>query len=92
MCYNCGCLLPDDNMGSDQNITDATFEELAKKKDKSVDEVKHDVLHMLEEDTISDTAVEEVFVAASKVWGQSVAEAKKNTKELLRQVLKHKPH
>lgn len=85
-------MLPDDNMGSDDNITNTTFAELSKKKKKPADELKHDVLHMLESGKITDPDVEDAFVKASHVWGQSVEEAKKNTKELLQQVLKHTPH
>lgn len=29
MCYNCGCGLPDDDMGNEKNITNKTFDELA---------------------------------------------------------------
>jgi hypothetical protein len=85
-------MIADDNMGSDDNITNKTFSEIAKKKNKSVDEVKHDVLHMLDEGKITDSDVEQMFVVASKVWGQSIEEAKKNTKDLLQDVLKHKAH
>jgi hypothetical protein len=92
MCYNCGCLLPKDNMGSENNITDKTFSEMARKKNKDIVTVQHEVLHMLESDKITDADVEAMFGTASKVWGQSVIEAKQNTKELLKQVLKHKDH
>ena len=30
MCYNCGCEMPDNDMGNPKNITNKTFEEAAK--------------------------------------------------------------
>lgn len=92
MCYNCGCMLPDDSMGSEENITNKKFEDLAAKKGKSVDDVKHDVFHMVESGKITDPDVKTMFSKASEVWGQSEQEAEKNTRELLQQVLKHKVH
>ncbi len=48
MCYNCGCQLPDDNMGHPQNITNKTFEEAAKAMGQSVEEAKKETLKLLE--------------------------------------------
>lgn len=92
MCYNCGCMLPDDPMGSEDNITNKVFEKLAAKKGKPVDEVKHDVFHMVESGNITDPDVKTMFITASKVWGQSEQEAEKNARELLQSVLKLKAH
>jgi len=38
MCYNCGCGMPDDNMGHSGNITNKTFEEAAKAEGQTVEE------------------------------------------------------
>lgn len=44
MCYNCGCGIPDDNMGKDDcigsSLTDKSFEEMAKAWDMTVEDVK----------------------------------------------------
>lgn len=48
MCYNCGCQMPDNDMGNPKNITDKTFEEAAKAAGQSVDEAKENVLDLLQ--------------------------------------------
>lgn len=50
MCYNCGCNMPDDEMGSPKNITTKTFEEAAKASGQSVEEAKKNVLDMLKKE------------------------------------------
>jgi len=47
MCYNCGCGVPDYDMGNPKNITDKTFEEAAKAAGQSVEETKRNVLNEL---------------------------------------------
>ena len=47
MCYNCGCQMPDNDMGHPQNITDKTFEEAAKAEGQTVDEAKKNTLELL---------------------------------------------
>ena len=47
MCYNCGCGMTDDDMGSPKNITDKTFEEAAKASNQSVEEAKKSTLELL---------------------------------------------
>jgi hypothetical protein len=47
MCYNCGCEMPDNDMGDPQNITDKTFEDSAKAMDQPVDEAKRNTLALL---------------------------------------------
>lgn len=55
MCYNCGCGLPDDDMGvghagvdpNGKSITNKTFEEAAKAQGMSVIEAKKEALKML---------------------------------------------
>lgn len=69
-------------MGSSDNITNTTFDELAKKKGKSTEELKHSVQKSLEES--GQTEIEDSFQKAAGSWGQSVEEAKKNTLKLLK--------
>ncbi len=88
MCYNCGCMLPEDPMGHEDNIVDHTFEVMAKEKNKPVAEIKQWVLEMLEKGDITDPAVVAMFEKASKAWGQPVKEAEQNTKILLIETLK----
>lgn len=48
MCYNCGCQMPDNDMGNPKNITTKTFEEAAKASNQSVEEAlknTHELLH-----------------------------------------------
>ena len=36
MCYNCGCGMPNNDMGDPKNITSRTFEDAAKAMDQDV--------------------------------------------------------
>lgn len=48
MCYNCGCGMPNNDMGDPKNITNKTFEEAAKAMGQSAKEAKtkaHELLH-----------------------------------------------
>ena len=47
MCYNCGCEMPDNDMGDPKNITNKTFEEAANAAGQSPDEAKKNVLRLL---------------------------------------------
>jgi hypothetical protein len=47
MCYNCGCQMPDNDMGNPQNITNKTFDEAAKAADQPVEEAKQNALELL---------------------------------------------
>ena len=51
MCYNCGCDIPDDNMGMPDmtggSLTEKSFVEMAKKWNMSVDDAKKNVLKLL---------------------------------------------
>jgi hypothetical protein len=58
MCYNCGCGMPNNDMGNPQNITNKTFEEAAKavkqpakKAKENARELLHKVLSAKEEST-----------------------------------------
>lgn len=86
MCYNCGCFNPQDKMGHDDNITDSTFQQLAKTWGKSIDETKKTVLTAIEENKTKDyPELITIFKKAAKAWGQTVEEAQENTKDLLSQ-------
>ena len=50
MCYNCGCEMPDNDMGDPKNITDKTFEDAAKAMDQSVEEAKRFTLELLKKE------------------------------------------
>ncbi|MDO8599990.1 MAG: hypothetical protein Q7R44_01080 [bacterium] len=69
-------------MGSDDNITNSTFEDLAKKKVKSADKLKDSVQSSLEKNV--STEIEDSFTKAANAWGQSIEEAKSNTLKLLK--------
>ena len=47
MCYNCGCGVPDNEMGDPRSITDKTFEEAAKAAEQTVEEAKKNTLELL---------------------------------------------
>ena len=47
MCYNCGCEMPDNDIGDPKNITDNTFQEAAKAMNQAVDEAKRYRLDLL---------------------------------------------
>jgi len=47
MCYNCGCGMPNDNLGDPRNITDKTFEDAAKAASQSPEEAKKNTLALL---------------------------------------------
>lgn len=51
MCYNCGCEVPDDNMGrvdvKGASLTDASFEDMATQWGMTVEETKKNVYKLL---------------------------------------------
>jgi hypothetical protein len=47
MCYNCGCQMPDNDMGNPDNITNKTFEEAAKAAGQSVEEAQQNTSELL---------------------------------------------
>lgn len=49
MCYNCGCGLPGDNMGADDNITEKTFEKAAQASSQTVEQAKKNTLDLLKQ-------------------------------------------
>ena len=76
-------------MGSDDNITTKTFENIAHKWGISHDEAKMRVFNYLK-DNKSDPFLEGIFKKASEAWGQTVDEAKKEVLKLLTEELKAK--
>ena len=50
MCYNCGCQMPDNDMGDPKNITNKTFEEAAKASGQSVEDAKQNALELLKDE------------------------------------------
>ena len=47
MCYNCGCQMPDNDMGKPANITNKTLEAAAKAEGQSVEEARKNALDLL---------------------------------------------
>jgi hypothetical protein len=47
MCYNCGCGMPDDDMGNPKAIINKTFEEAAKGAEQTPEEAKKNTLELL---------------------------------------------
>ena len=50
MCINCGCGMPDNNMGDPKLITTKTFEEAAKAAGQSSEEAKKNVYEYLKKE------------------------------------------
>lgn len=48
MCYNCGCQMPNNDMGKTENITSETFEKAADAMGLSVKESRKNALDLLE--------------------------------------------
>ena len=48
MCYNCGCQMPDNDMGNPKNITNKTFDEAAKAAGQEREQAKKNVLELLQ--------------------------------------------
>jgi hypothetical protein len=54
MCYNCGCGMPNNDMGMDENITNKTFDEAAEAMGLSARESKKNALELLQKVLNSD--------------------------------------
>ncbi len=83
MCYNCGCANVLSDMGNPHNITESTFDTLAKKLNKSVADTKKFVASLIINKD-KNPEIEEMFANAAKAWGQSIDEAKSETLKLLK--------
>ena len=49
MCYNCGCGMPNNDMGKPENITDQRLAEAAKSMGQTLDESRKNALELLEQ-------------------------------------------
>lgn len=90
MCYNCGCHIPDDDMGHPDNITSEMMKKIAKKLGKKGDgrQLIYDYLEKQTSDPdFKNPILEEMLLKASKAWGQSVKDAKKQTYNMLKSEL-----
>jgi hypothetical protein len=47
MCYNCGCEMPDNDMGKPTNITNKTFETAARGEGQSIEVARKNALDLL---------------------------------------------
>lgn len=50
MCYNCGCGVPNDNMGNPDNITEEDIQKAATASGTTVKEAKKNMLEMLQKE------------------------------------------
>ena len=48
MCYNCGCGMPNNDMGKPDNITNKTFEQAAKVMGQTTEDGKKNARELLE--------------------------------------------
>lgn len=90
MCYNCGCHIPEDDMGHPDNINTDKLKEIAQKMGDKGDG-RQLIYNYLDKQNAnpneSNPVIEEYFLKASKAWGQSLAEAKKQTYSMLKSEL-----
>ena len=48
MCFNCGCQMPNNDMGKPENITNETFQKAAAAMGMSIKESRENALELLE--------------------------------------------
>lgn len=88
MCYNCGCHIPEDDMGHPDNINTDKLKEIAGKLGDKGDgrKVVYDYLEAQSTDPNSakNPIIEDYFTKAAKAWGQSLADAKKQAHNMLK--------
>ena len=48
MCYNCGCGMPDDDMGNPDNITEKDIKKAAEASGQTIEDAKKNMLEMLQ--------------------------------------------
>ena len=85
MCFNCGCRIPQDDMGNPDNIHTQMMEKLAQKWDLTLPEVEQIFLDYSLGKNVGDkdAELEMIFEKASLAWGQSIDDAKLETAKLL---------
>lgn len=54
MCYNCGCGLPNDDMGNPDNITTETISKAAKASSQTEEAAKKNMLELLSKEVKED--------------------------------------
>lgn len=94
MCYNCGCEIPDDDMGHPDNIINKTLDNVAQEMGMEPGSFRtkltHDLEAQKEDPTMNlDPAVDEMFLKASNAWGQKIEDAKAQTLALLKKLHKN---
>lgn len=90
MCYNCGCHIPEDDMGHPDNLNTERIKAVAQQMGDKGDGRKlfYDYLDtQMKDPNQKNEIMEEAFNKAAKAWGQSVAEAKKQTYNMLKSEL-----
>lgn len=50
MCYNCGCGMPDDDMGDPNNITNETIKKAAQASNQTEEDAKKNMLKLLQKE------------------------------------------
>ncbi len=85
MCFNCGCRIPQDDMGNSDNIHTAMLENLAKKWQMDLVEVKRLFLAYAKDEKVGEkeSELKQIFEKAANAWGQPVEEAKTNSAKIL---------
>lgn len=98
MCYNCGCGLPDDDMGvghalaepNGKSLTDKSFKILSEKWNVSENEAKKITLELLtgeKNDIDLKSELNSLMDEAAKSQGMTIEESQDETIKLLKQVL-----
>lgn len=97
MCYNCGCGMPNDDMGqghalkdaNGKSITDETFKVLASQSGEDREKVMSETLAGLKQNSDGKSPVsDELYKVAADSQGMSLEEAKEETLKLLKKELK----
>jgi hypothetical protein len=99
MCYNCGCGMPDDDMGQGhilfdkdgKSITDHTMKKLSEDWKISEGEVKETIFELLtgaKKDEAKEHQMAHLYEEAAASQGMTVDQARDETKKLLTRVLK----
>jgi hypothetical protein len=74
MCYNCGCQMPDNDMGNPKNITNKTFNEASKAAGQSAEKAKKNTLELLQKTVGADAVqVRRVRLIYAEVEAQGLA-------------------
>lgn len=87
MCYNCGCHIPDDDMGHPDNITSDLMKKISKQLGAKGDGRKliYDYLETQSTDPeAKNELLEKMFKKAAKAWGQTPKDAKRQTYNMLK--------